>query len=268
ADDAARLQLGLGRARWAAGDSEGALAAYDEAIRQLPDRETAEGVRAVAAAAEARMLAGRYGESLKLAQEGLALARRLGLPLDEAEILGTLGVDLALLGDAEPAIAALDEAVLAAQKAAGATSHDEPRPRGAEPAAATRDARLKVGRELGGSSHDEKSTGTTAISDGGAQPEDGRGPRPLARALLNRAEVLSGPLNRLDEAARVAAAGLEELRGLGLERSYAGALAAILATTLFRAGRWDEADPVIDAALAERPTGAAAIELLLARARL
>src|SRR5581483_3176898 len=199
-----------------------------------------------------RMLAGRYGESLKLAQEGLALARRLGLPLDEAEILGTLGVDLALLGDAEPAIAALDEAVLAAQKAA----------------AATRDARLKVGRKLGGSSHDEKSTGTTAISDGGAQPEDGRGPRPLARALLNRAEVLSGPLNRLDEAARVAAAGLEELRGLGLERSYAGALAAILATTLFRAGRWDEADPVIDAALAERPTGAAAIELLLARARL
>ncbi|HEY0399548.1 MAG TPA: helix-turn-helix transcriptional regulator, partial [Acidimicrobiia bacterium] len=93
-------------------------------------------------------------------------------------------------------------------------------------------------------------------------------PRLLARAILNRAEVLSGPLNRLDEAAVVAAAGLDRLRGLGLDRSYAAALAATLANTLFRAGRWRDADPVIDAALADRPTGAAAVELLLARARL
>ena len=57
------------------------------------------------------MLAGRYGESRRLAEDGLALARRLELPLEEAEILGTLGVDLALLGDADAAVAALDEAV-------------------------------------------------------------------------------------------------------------------------------------------------------------
>ncbi len=224
-EDAARLFLGLGRARWAAGDSGGALEAYDEAIRRLVDPESVEGVRAVAAAAEARMLVGRYGESRELAEEGLALARRLGLPLEEAEILGTLGVDLALLGDADSAIGALDEAVEVAEKAPGATG------------------------DAAGSATD-------------------RSPHPLARALLNRAEVLSGPLNRLEEAAGAATAGLEQLRRLGLERSYAGALAAILANTLFRAGRWDEADPVIDAALAERPTGAAAIELLLARARL
>src|SRR5207302_165506 len=133
----------------------GALAAYDEAIRRLADPETAEGVRAVAAAAEARMLAGRYGESRRLAEDGLARARRLGLPLEEAEILGTLGVDLAFLGEAGPAVAALDEAVAVAEKA-------------------------------------------------------GR-PPPLARAWPNRAEVLSGPLNRLTEPADAAAARLPRL---------------------------------------------------------
>jgi ATP/maltotriose-dependent transcriptional regulator MalT len=211
-EDASRLLLALGRAKWGAGDSDGALAAYDEAVRRLENPETGEGVLVVAAAAEARMLAGRYGESRRLAEDGLALARRLQLPLEEAEILGTLGVDLALLGDADAAVAALNEAVEAAEKA-------------------------------------------------------GR-PRPLARAWLNRAEVLAGPLNRLGEAAGVAAAGLDRLRQLGLGRSYGAALAATLANTLFRSGRWVDADPVIEAALADRPTGAAAIELLLARCRL
>jgi DNA-binding NarL/FixJ family response regulator/tetratricopeptide (TPR) repeat protein len=211
-EDASRLQLALGRARWAAGDSDGALGAYDEAVRRLVGRETGEGVRAVAAAAEARMLAGRYGESRRLAEDGLARARRLQLPHEEAEILGTLGVDLALLGDADAAVVALNEAVEAAEKA-------------------------------------------------------GR-PRPLARACLNRAQVLAGPLNRLEEAAQVAAADLERLRALGLGRSYGAILAATLANTLFRSGRWGDADPVIETALAERPTGEAAIELVLARCRL
>jgi DNA-binding CsgD family transcriptional regulator/tetratricopeptide (TPR) repeat protein len=211
-EHASRLLLALGRARWAGGDSAGALAAYDEAVRQLENRESGEGVRVVAAAAEARMLAGRYAESRRLAEEGLVLARRLRLPLEEAEILGTLGVDLALLGDADAAVAALDEAVAAAEKA-------------------------------------------------------GR-PRPLARAWVNRAEVLAGPLNRLSEAAGMAAAGLDRLRQLGLGRSYGAVLAATLANTLFRSGRWADADPVIEAAFADRPTGVAAIDLLLARCRL
>ena len=211
-EGASRLHLALGRARWAAGDSDGALGAYDEAVRLLVNPETGEGVRAIAAAAEARMLAGRYGESRRLAEQGLALARRLALPHEEAEILGTLGVDLALLGDADAAVAALHEAVAAAEKA-------------------------------------------------------GR-PRPLARAWLNRAQVLAGPLNRLEEATQVAAADLERLRGLGLGRSYGAILAASLANTLFRSGRWSHADPVIETARADRPTGEAAIEVALAHCRL
>ena len=208
----ARLRLGLGRALWAAGDSAGALRAYDEALDRLADPDSPEAVRAAAAAAEARMLAGRYRDSRRLAEDALPRARRLGLALEEAELLGTLGVDLALLGNAEPAVDALDAAVTAAEQA-------------------------------------------------------GR-PRLLARAMLNRVEVLSGPLNRLSEAAAVAAAGLPRLRRLGLGRSYAAIHSAALANTLFRLGRWADADPVIAAALADRPTGAAAVELLLARARL
>src|SRR5581483_9130842 len=207
-----RLRLGLGGALWAAGDSAGALRAYDEALDRLADPDSPEAVRAAAAAAEARMLAGRYRDSRGLAEDALPRARRLGLALEEAGLLGTLGVDLALLGDAEPAVAALDAAVTAAEQA-------------------------------------------------------GR-PRLLARAMLNRVEVLSGPLNRLSEAAAVAADGLPRLRRLGLGRSYAATHSAALANTLFRLGRWAEADAVIAAALADRPTGAAAVELLLARARL
>ena len=207
-----RLRLGLGGALWAAGDSAGALRAYDEALDRLADPDSPEAVRAAAAAAEARMLAGRYRDSRGLAEDALPRARRLGLALEEAGLLGTLGVDLALLGDAEPAVAALDAAVTAAEQA-------------------------------------------------------GR-PRHLARAMLNRVEVLSGPLNRLSEAAAVAADGLPRLRRLGLGRSYAATHSAALANTLFRLGRWAEADAVIAAALADRPTGAAAVELLLARARL
>src|SRR5207253_2146242 len=99
-----------------------ALAAYDKAIRWLADPQTGEGVRAVAAAAEARMLGGRYGESRRLAEEALTLARTLGLPLEEAEILGTLGVDLAFLGDAGPADAAPVIAAALADRPTGAAA--------------------------------------------------------------------------------------------------------------------------------------------------
>ncbi|MCA1844316.1 MAG: tetratricopeptide repeat protein, partial [Actinobacteria bacterium] len=161
-EDGPRLLLALGRARWAAGNSDGAFTAFDEAIGLLPDLETEARVRALAAAAEVRMLAGRYGESRRIADDALAAARRLDLGPEEAEILGTLGVDLAFLGDAEPAVEALGEAVDVAERALEGD--------GAE-------AGLEPGRTA---------------------------PQHLAQAVLNRAEVLSGPLNRLDEAADVA----------------------------------------------------------------
>jgi DNA-binding CsgD family transcriptional regulator len=80
--------------------------------------------------------------------------------------------------------------------------------------------------------------------------------------------MLSGPLNALDEAAKVAALGVTRVRQLGLERTYGVALQAIAVNTLFRLGRWREADHFLQLALAAKPTGAAAIDLCLARAKL
>ena len=89
-----------------------------------------------------------------------------------------------------------------------------------------------------------------------------------ARAYLNLAEVLSGPLSRFDAAVTVATDGAARARALGLARSFGVALQAIAVNTLFRAGRWREVDGIMAYAFAQKPTGAAAIELYLAAARL
>ncbi|GAB3842886.1 hypothetical protein GCM10029963_16670 [Micromonospora andamanensis] len=55
---------------------------------------------------------------------------------------------------------------------------------------------------------------------------------------------------------------------LGLGRSYETRLLAIATNGLFRVGQWAEAEKVIASALRHRPSGADAVELLLARCRL
>jgi DNA-binding CsgD family transcriptional regulator/tetratricopeptide (TPR) repeat protein len=90
----------------------------------------------------------------------------------------------------------------------------------------------------------------------------------LGRYYLNLAELLSGPLNRVAEGAEVAEAGVARVRELGLERSYGVALRAIAVNSLFRLGRWKEADHFLREALKFKPTGAEAIDLYLARVKL
>ncbi len=206
------LHEAMGRYRWAAGDTAGALAAYEHAVHLLAGRDCAEAVTVLAAHAEALLQAGRYRQSRRQAESALGVARRLGLPGEEATVLGTLGFDLAFLGEPSSGVAALEEAVAVAGRAGS--------------------------------------------------------PDQLGRAYLKLAELLAGPLNRLAAAARVTEEGARRMAELGLGRSYGAGLAAVAATTMFRLGRWREAGPVLAAALALRPTGAAAIEVHLARARL
>ncbi len=209
----ALLRERLGCYLWAAGESEAALAAYDEAARLVPHRQaTAERARVVAAQAQALMLAGRYRESRSRAEEALEVARRVGARAEEAHVLSTLGVDLAFLGHAAAGVSLLEDA--------------------------------------------------RAIAEEAGTPED------VARAWLNLAELLSGPLNRLQTAATVAEQGVSRVRRLGLERSYGVSLQAIAVNTLFRLGRWDDADRFLADAMTCRPGGAAAIDLHLARAKL
>ncbi|MEA2533180.1 MAG: hypothetical protein QOJ93_991 [Actinomycetota bacterium] len=90
----------LGRYLWDAGASEDALVAYDRAVELVAaDRETQVAARVLGARAGALMLAGRYAESHRRAQEALDVARRTGARREEAQVLAVLGFDLAYLGD-------------------------------------------------------------------------------------------------------------------------------------------------------------------------
>ncbi|MEU5908789.1 AAA family ATPase [Micromonospora sp. NPDC047527] len=94
------------------------------------------------------------------------------------------------------------------------------------------------------------------------QPED------VACAYLHLAELLTGPLNILEEGVVVARRGAERVAELGLGRTWETRLLAIATNGLFRVGQWAEAEKVVAAALRHRPSGADAVELLLARCRL
>ncbi|MFD6752556.1 helix-turn-helix transcriptional regulator [Micromonospora gifhornensis] len=93
-------------------------------------------------------------------------------------------------------------------------------------------------------------------------------PEDVALAYLHLAELLTGPLNRMEEGVVVARRGAERVAELGLGRSYETRLLAIATNGLFRVGQWAEAEKVVAAALRHRPSGTDAVELLLARCRL
>ncbi|MEU8261866.1 AAA family ATPase [Micromonospora sp. NPDC048999] len=93
-------------------------------------------------------------------------------------------------------------------------------------------------------------------------------PEDVACAYLHLAELLTGPLNILEEGVVVARRGAERVAELGLGRTWETRLLAIATNGLFRVGQWTEAEKVVAAALRHRPSGADAVELLLARCRL
>lgn len=114
----------------------------------------------------------------------------------------------------------------------------------------------------------ESEAGLAAVSEGLRVAEDSGGPDDIAYAHQQQCQLLCGPLNQPDEglaAARRAAARLSEL---GLSQSHGTTIRAIAANGLFRIGRWDEAIAMMGEALDARPSGAAAIELRLARSRI
>ncbi|MEA2825796.1 MAG: hypothetical protein QOG43_235 [Actinomycetota bacterium] len=208
------LQESLGRYLWAAGESEAALVAYEEAVTLVGAGagQAAERARVVASVAQALMLAGRYEESRRRAEEAVALARSLESRSYEGQALATLGADLVLLGEDESGIAHLREAI--------------------------------------------------RILEANGRPGD------VGGAYLSLSELLSGPLNRVDEAVATAMEGLQRVRELGIDRVHGVSLLAAAANGLFRLGRWDEADALLDEAMALRPSGTAAIDLYLARGRM
>jgi len=93
-------------------------------------------------------------------------------------------------------------------------------------------------------------------------------PETIGEAYLRRAELMAGPLNRLTEGVDFAMQGVDQMRELGLARTAGVALLTYAANAHFRLGHWDAAERVLADAWALRPTGAAAVEVRLARIRL
>jgi ATP/maltotriose-dependent transcriptional regulator MalT len=101
-----------------------------------------------------------------------------------------------------------------------------------------------------------------SIAERSGHPDD------IGCAYLHLAELLTGPLNSLEEGVLVARRGAARMAVLGFGRTYQTRLLAIAANGLFRTGQWAEAQRVVDTGLQHRPSGADAVELLLARCRL
>lgn len=100
------------------------------------------------------------------------------------------------------------------------------------------------------------------IAERSGHPDD------LGVAYLHLAELLTGPLNNIEEGVLVARRGAERLASLNVGRTYQTRLLAIAAKGLFRVGQWAEADAVLETAMRHRPSGADAVELLLSRSQL
>jgi tetratricopeptide (TPR) repeat protein len=89
---AALLLMRLGGERWRAGDEPACLASLEEAVRILPPEASPERARVLAYYAQYLMLAGRWRDATRRAEEALAVARTVGARAEEGHALDILGV--------------------------------------------------------------------------------------------------------------------------------------------------------------------------------
>lgn len=109
---AAVLREQLGRALWSIGDTEGALAACEEAVAMMPaDPPTPERARVLSGFGQLLMLLDRWGDSRRLCEEAIEIARRVGARQPEGHALNTLGLDLMAEGRCTEGVAALEQAL-------------------------------------------------------------------------------------------------------------------------------------------------------------
>ena len=120
ADDphrAALLYVGLGEYLLETGSVDGLLAAFERAVELVPaEPPSPEHAYALGSLAGGLMVAWRHAESLSIAEEALALARKIGAREAEVRALTVLGGDLAYLGRGEEGLAHFRQAVRLAEE--------------------------------------------------------------------------------------------------------------------------------------------------------
>ena len=232
---------------------------HDQAVRlldQLLDDRTAPGGMVVALLharkGGALRAAGRVTEAAQSYQAAAALLPAAGAAAERAEVLAAHSA--ALLHSLEFSGArtvALQASALA--RAAGAR---------------TIEARILVVLGFSLAYLEDATAGAAALDKAVAVAEGTGEPEAIVEAHVRRAELLSGPLNRFEEGIAYARSGLERMRSLGLARTAGVALLTYAANALFRMGRWEDAEEAVAEAWALRPSGAAALDVRLARCRI
>ena len=240
------------RAAELAGDHDQAVRLLDEL---LDDRAGPGGMAAALLHARkggALRAAGRVTEAAQSYHAAAALLPAAGAAAERAEVLAAQSA--ALLHSLEFAGArtvALQASVLA--RAAGAR---------------TIEARILVVLGFSLAYLEDATAGAAALDKAVAVAEGTGEPEAIVEAHLRRAELLSGPLSRFEEGIAYARTGLERMHSLGLARTAGVALLTYAANALFRMGRWEDAEEAVAQAWSLRPSGAAALDVRLARSRI
>lgn len=240
------------RAAELAGDHELAVDILD---RLLSDQETSGGLTSAlltARKASSLAAAGRAHDARQAYGVAVALLPEEGARAERAQVLS--GYSAALLqamdfaGARTAALAALTLA-----RSAGAS---------------TVEARILAVLGFSQAYLEDPAAGSAALTEALAVAERTGEPAAIGEAHLRRAELLTGPLNELVDGVECARQGVARMHSLGLARTAGVALLTHAANALFRLGRWDEAQRTVAEAWALTPSGAAALEVRLARSRL
>jgi DNA-binding CsgD family transcriptional regulator/tetratricopeptide (TPR) repeat protein len=240
------------RAAALAGDHEQAVALLD---RLLDDPETGPGLPAALLTARkggALAAAGRAADAERTYRAAAALLPRNGADAERAQVLAGYGAALLHALDFTAARSVAREAL---ELARGAGAH-------------TVEARVLAVVGFSSAFLNDAETGSAAIDEAVRVAERTGEPDVLGEAYLRRAELLTGPLNRLVEGVAYARDGVQRMQALGLARTCGVALLTHAANALFRLGRWDEAERLVAQAWELVPVGAAALDVRLARCRI
>jgi DNA-binding CsgD family transcriptional regulator/tetratricopeptide (TPR) repeat protein len=235
-----------------AGDADQAVALLVEQIDMVDDADGRNLALLHARTGQYLVAAGRGTEAALAFGRAIAALPATGAERDRAEVLGGHAAALWSAGDFAAARAAA-EGALALARDAGLVVEE---------------ARALATLGFSLAYLEDTAAGERALVASLEAAERAADPVEIGRAYRSLAELLCGPVNELDRGIDAARRGAVRIQELGLARSVGAGLLAVGANGLFRAGRWDEAEALVAEAWDLQPTGAEALELRLARARL
>jgi DNA-binding CsgD family transcriptional regulator len=263
---------------------ERALELWDR-VADAPARAGMDRVALVRRAAEAANLSGDHGRAAALIRTAIALVDPIAVPAAAGIVRERLGRYLWASGDSEAALEAYEEAVRivppeppSAARARVLAARGQGLmllARHAESRACCEEA-IAIARAVGARAEEGHALNTLGSDLAYLGDPEGAvdylvrareialevgDPDDVGRAYLNLVDLMSGPLNRLEEAVDLAREGSEYAARVGSAGDYGVSLQCNAAAALVHLGRWDEAAVMLRAAEDRNPIEMAAIDL-------